>query len=170
MNGIGSSVNHGEVNTVGFDFEGRYTYKNAFNVGGNITYQNIRNLERYSPTGQELIYYKDRLPNAPYLFGSVDMSYSFNDLIFRKDFLSLNYNLRYVHSFYRDWKSEGGNLTIPKQLSHDISVTYSLKNGRYNISLEANNITDEILYDNYSLQKPGRSFSGKIRYYFYKNK
>lgn len=170
MNGIGSSVNHGDVNTVGVDFEGRYTYKNAFNVGGNITYQNIRNLERYSPTGQELIYYKDRLPNAPYLFGSIDMSYNFEDLIFKKDFLSLNYNLRYVHSFYRDWKSEGGDLTIPKQLSHDISLTYSLKNGRYNISFEANNITDEILYDNYSLQKPGRSFNGKIRYYFYKNK
>lgn len=170
MNGIGSSVNHGKVSTMGGDFEARYSYKNALTVGGNITYQNIRNKERYSPTGQELIYYNDRLPNAPYLFGSLDLGYSFRDLIDKGDLLSLGYNMRYVHEFYRDWKSEGGNITIPEQYSHDINVTYSLKNGRYNIAFEANNITDELQFDNYSLQKPGRNFNVKLRYFFFKNK
>lgn len=161
------STNHGQVNNLGFDLEARYSFKNALVIGGNITYQNIRNKERYSPTGQELIYYNDRVPNQPYLFGNADIGYNFKDLIAKEDLLSIGYNLRYVHEFYRDWESEGGDITIPKQLSHDISLTYSLKSGRYNIALEANNITDEIMYDNYSLQKPGRNFSMKFRYFFF---
>lgn len=164
------STNHGQVNNIGFDVEARYSYKNALVVGGNFTYQNIRNKEKYSPTGQELIYYNDRVPNLPYLFGNFDMSYSFKDLIQKKDLLTLGYNLRYVHAFYRDWESEGGDITIPGQLSHDVNLTYSLKSGKYNIALEANNVTDQIMYDNYSLQKPGRSFSVKFRYFFYKTK
>ena len=164
------STNHGKVTNIGFDLEARYSYKNALSVGGNFTYQNIRNKQRYSPTGQELIYYNDRVPNQPYLVGNFDVSYSFKNLVWKKDLLSLGYNMRYVHEFYRDWQSEGGDITIPKQLSHDLSLTYSLKNGTYNIAFEANNITDEILYDNYSLQKPGRNFSVKFRYFFFKSK
>lgn len=164
------STNHGQVNNIGVDFEARYSYKNALVLGGNITYQNIRNKERYSPSGQELIYYNDRVPNIPYLFGSIDASYNFKDLMFSQDALSVGYNMRYVHDFYRDWKSEGGDIAIPKQLSHNLSLTYALKNGTYNLALEANNITDEILYDNYSLQKPGRNFSVKLRYFFFRSK
>ena len=55
---------------------------------------------------------------------------------------------------------------VPDQFSHNITIGYSLKNGRYNISLECRNITDEKLYDNFSLQKAGRAFYGKIRIYF----
>ena len=40
---------------------------------------------------------------------------------------------------------------------------YSVKNGRYNFSFECRNFTDEKLYDNYSLQKAGRAFYGKVR-------
>jgi outer membrane receptor protein involved in Fe transport len=77
--------------------------------------------------------------------------------------------MRYVHSFYRDWQSEGADIIIPKQLSHDLNLTCVLDNGRYNVSFEVRNVADEILYDNYSLQKPGRSFMLKIRYFFFNN-
>lgn len=41
-----------------------------------------------------------------------------------------------------------------------------MKKGRYNLSLECRNITDADLYDNFSLQKAGRAFYGKVRVYF----
>lgn len=91
-------TNHGKVRNAGFDFEARYFYKKALAIGGNITYQNIRNRERYSPTGQKLIYYDDRMPNVPYLFGNVDASYTFKDLFSSKELLTLGYNMRYDHS------------------------------------------------------------------------
>ena len=49
------------------------------------------------------------------------------------------------------------------------SLTCTFNDGRYNIAFEARNIADEILYDEYSLQKPGRSFMIKIRYFFFRN-
>ncbi|MDR3226983.1 MAG: TonB-dependent receptor plug domain-containing protein [Prevotellaceae bacterium] len=162
-------TNHGKVINAGIDFEARYFYKNKFSAGGNITYQNIRNMEKYDVGGRELIYYKDCMPNVPYFFGNIDANYNIHNLLGKDNVFSFGYNLSYVHSFFRDWKSEGGDIIIPMQLSHDLNITYTLKNGKYNISLEIKNITDEILYDNYSLQKPGRSFSVKLRYFFFNN-
>jgi hypothetical protein len=48
----------------------------------------------------------------------------------------------------------------------DANLTYVFGQGRYNIAFEANNFTNALLYDNYSLQKPGRNFSVKFRYVF----
>lgn len=45
-----------------------------------------------------------------------------------------------------------------------------MRDGRYNVAFEANNLTDALLYDNYSLQKPGRNFALKLRYMFFKKK
>ena len=59
-------------------------------------------------------------------------------------------------------------LYVPEQWSHDANLVYAIQGGRYNVSIEANNFTNALLYDNYSLQKPGRSFSIKFRYVFYK--
>jgi outer membrane receptor protein involved in Fe transport len=162
-------TNHGKVINLGVDCEARYFFKNIFSAGGNMTYQNIRNMEKYDTYGRELIYYKDRMPNVPYLFGNIDANYNIHNLIGKKNVLSLGYNMRYVHSFFRNWQSEGGDIVIPEQLSHDVNLSCTLNEGRYNISFEIRNVADEILYDNYSLQKPGRSFMFKLRYFFFNN-
>lgn len=166
-------TNHGQVRNIGVDLEARYLHKNNFSLGGTVTYQDIRNMEQYSPTGQKLIYYKDRMPNVPYLFGNADASYQFTNVWGKDNMFTVSYFLNYVHEFFRQWESEGSSNSkkiIPTQLSQDLNVIYSLNNGKYNISLEVRNFTDEILYDNYSLQKPGRSFSARFRYFFSKSK
>ena len=58
-----------------------------------------------------------------------------------------------------------GEYVVPNQFSHNLTLSYSLQNGRYNISFECRNFTDEKLYDNFSLQKAGRAFYGKFRIY-----
>ena len=55
---------------------------------------------------------------------------------------------------------------VPRQFSHNLSLSYTLRGGRYNLSLECRNLTDEKLYDNFSLQKAGRAFYGKVRIHF----
>jgi outer membrane receptor protein involved in Fe transport len=163
-------TNHGQVRNLGMDVEARYFYKKTLTFGGNFTYQNIRNRKKQSPTGQTLVYYNDRMPNVPYLFGNLNVSYSLYNFCGHGNVLSVGYNMQYVHQFYRNWQSEGGDIFIPKQLSHDANITYTMQNGRYNLSFEIKNLTDELLYDNYSLQKPGRSLSLKLRYFFFKSK
>ena len=54
---------------------------------------------------------------------------------------------------------------IPTQTVHNIAVGYTFADGRYSIHAECNNIGNELLYDNYRLQKPGRNFNVTFRVY-----
>ena len=51
---------------------------------------------------------------------------------------------------------------MPTQTAHDVALAYNI-GARYNFSLECNNITNEDLYDNFSIQKPGRAIYAKVR-------
>lgn len=165
--GAGSSKNHGEVLNLSTDFSLRYFYKNTFSIGGNFTYMDIRNKERKTSTGATSIIYNDRVPNIPYLFGNADATYNLPNIITKNDQLSLSYDAFYTEQFYLSWQSEGAKIIVPQQLSHDVSLTYHTPNKRLSFSVEAKNITDELLYDNYSLQKAGRAFYAKLSYRFY---
>ena len=48
---------------------------------------------------------------------------------------------------------------VPEQFSHNLSLSYTMKNGRYNVSFECRNFTDAQLFDNFSLQKSGGAHS-----------
>lgn len=169
---FGSHENHGKVKTTGLNAEVRYNYSKWFSIGGNITNQNVRNNEKFvannsqQPSGT----YKARVPNIPYLFFNVDASFYYHDLFKKGNLLTVTYGNFYLHEFPLYWEIHGatGKGRVPTQFSHDISLIYSIKNGRYNISFECRNLTDEKLYDNFSLQKPGRAFYGKFRYFFNK--
>ena len=71
-----------------------------------------------------------------------------------------------MHSFTYYSSNIGANkddYIVPNQFSHDITLSYSIARGRFNFSVECRNITDAKLYDNFSLQKAGRAFYGKVR-------
>ena len=165
--GSAGSRNHGKVLNMGVDATLRYFYKDVFSVGGNLSYMNLRNKEEFTETGRPSAIYNDRLPNMPYLFGNADATCNIGSLIAKRDKLSLNYNLFFTEEFFTSWQSEGTKIKVPRQLSHDVSLTYYTPNKRLSLSVEAKNITDELLYDNYSLQKAGRAFYAKLSYRFY---
>jgi hypothetical protein len=165
--GSAGSRNHGKVLNMGVDATLRYFYKDVFSVGGNLSYMNLRNKEEFTETGRPSAIYNDRLPNMPYLFGNADATCNIESIIAKRDKLSLNYNLFFTEEFFTSWQSEGTKIKVPRQLSHDVSLTYYTPNKRLSLSVEAKNITDELLYDNYSLQKAGRAFYAKLSYRFY---
>ena len=168
--GTAISTNHGRVLGYGLDITTRYAYRNHLSINAAYALQSMRNRERLTAQGAASQTYNDRVPNLPYSFGNADVTYRLHNVLGEGNTLSATYGLQYVHRFFRSWRSEGAQLYIPEQLSHDASLVYSLKGGRYNIALEANNFTDARLYDNYSLQKPGRSFAAKFRYVLYKGR
>lgn len=163
-----------KVSNLGIESEIRYAFKQLLSAGVNLTYQNIRDRQKYRTDMQGDIpsnTYKERIPNVPYLFGNADATLYFNKILNGSDRLSIGYNLLYVHEFYLYWANEGAASTkrvIPEQLAHDVNLVYTLKDGKYNIAFECKDITDKRLYDNYSLQKPGRSFNIKLRYFIRK--
>ncbi|SEK18519.1 TonB-dependent receptor [Parapedobacter koreensis] len=171
--GTAGYSNHGKVRNIGVDAELRYYYKNRLMVGGNVTYQDMRNKERYaSSTGDRLsVTYNNRMRNVPYFFGNADAAYYVHDLWGMGNVLSLGYTFNFVGEFFLDWESLGNQntkATLPQQLYHDFNMSYMMGNGRYNVAFEARNFTNSMLYDNFSLQKPGRSFSLKLRYFLIK--
>jgi len=160
------------VSNVGGDAEIRYSFRKFFTAGANFTYQNVRNEQKYEPgyTGVSPVYH-DRLYNLPFMFGNADASFFFKNVGAKGNTLSLGYNLLYVHAFYLYWPSRGnreGKYDVPKQLAHDVNLVYTVADGRYNLALECKNITDALLYDNYSMQKPSRGFYLKLRYFISK--
>lgn len=156
------------VTNTGAEAELRYQYSDRFTAGINASYQDLRNNTRFVE-GQsvESVVYRDRIPNMPYLFGNADAAYTLQDLFAAGNNLAIGYNLLYVHDFYLYWPSLGSDkLQVPEQLSLDLSLTYTLggKN-KFQFTVECRNLLDKPLYDNFSLQKPGRSFTSKIRYF-----
>ncbi|QJB33057.1 TonB-dependent receptor [Chitinophaga oryzae] len=163
--------NLADVTNLGVDGEVRYSYKQLFTAGVNMTYQNLRNNTRFEEgQKEESPLYRDRIPNMPYLFGNADASLFFHNVLKKGNTLTLGYNFLYVHAYYLSWPSQGDEkLEIPRQFCQDVNLVYSLANGRYNIALECKNLADNRLYDNFTLQKPGRAFYAKVRYFFNKN-
>lgn len=165
--------NLAKVRTEGVEGHISYDYKNQLHLGANITYQNITDQAAYVYNDyagyQKNFNQGERLPNRPYLFGNANASYRFNDVFFDHSTLRLNYYFHFVKDYYLSWGNLGnsaGKNVIPQQTSHDIELVYSLENGKYNISFEVRNVTDELLYDKFYLQKPGRAFYIKLRYSF----
>lgn len=157
------------VSNLGLESEFRYSYGKRLTAGLNMTYQNIRNQQKYLPGSQiKNEMYNNRIPNIPYLFGNADASLFFKDLAKKDDRLSIGYNLQYIHEFFLFWqgaKRVDSEFLVPTQLAHDINVIYATSGGRYNVALECKNLSNVILYDNFSLQKPGRAFYLKLRYF-----
>jgi outer membrane receptor protein involved in Fe transport len=162
--------NQGQVKNSGINGEVRYSYKRKYNIGANLSYQNLRNHVQFEGASKTpSIVYLDRIPNMPFLYGNADASVTFKKIGGAKNSLNIGYNLTYVHAYYLKWPSQGHDkFDIPMQLSHDVNIVYSMHDGRYNIALECRNLTDAKLYDNFYLQKAGRAFYMKFRYFISK--
>lgn len=160
-------VNHGRVLTKGFTLSARYGFSKWLSVGGNFTQMDIRDHVRTVSAGssQESLTYGERMPNVPYRFANSDVTFYWNDLFGKGNKLTVTYDNLYMHSFplYSEALGSESDYVVPTQFSHNLSVSYSVAGGRYNFSVECRNLTNEKLYDNFSLQKAGRAFYGKVR-------
>lgn len=157
-------VNHGRVETKGYNISVRYGFANWVSVGGNFTQMNVRDNVKTvtSGTNQESLTYGARMPNLPYQFANSDVTFYWRNLWKKGNTLSVTYDNLYMHSFplYSEAVGSESEFVVPTQFSHNLTLSYGIQNGRYNISFECRNLTNEKLYDNFSLQKAGRAFYG----------
>lgn len=164
-------INYGRVKTLGGNFTARYTFSNWLSIGGNITYMDVRDNMPIAlgTTSMPNLGYKDRMPNTPYLFADSDITFTWRNCIWRGNTLTISYDNSYLMGFYYYSARIGTNKNdymVPSQFSHNLSIGYAIKDGRYTITAECRNLTNEALYDNFSLQKAGRAFYVKLRVAF----
>ena len=163
-------VNYGKVDTKGFSISARYSFARWVSVGGNFTQMNVRdNMPTAQGSTVANLSYRERMPNLPYMFADSDVNFYWHGLGRKGNVLTVTYDNQYTHSFTyysANIGSRNDDYMVPDQFAHNLTVSYGIGNGRYNLSLECRNFTDARLYDNFSLQKAGRAFYGKVRIYF----
>lgn len=158
--------NVSSVDIKGVEGEVRYNWGDFLQAIVNCSYQDARDKKKYREDGKPSISYNNKVPNRPWLFGNAEIDFTWRDLFVNDTKFRLSYDYQYVHWFYLTWEGYGALETksrIPTQHIHSARLTYSWAKERYNVSLECNNIFDKTVYDNYMLQKPGRSFFCKFR-------
>ncbi|WP_294629037.1 TonB-dependent receptor [uncultured Bacteroides sp.] len=163
--------NHGHVKTKGYNLSLLYSFSHWFDVGGTFNSVDTRDNEKYlaGASLQESMHYKVRMPNLPYRYANINADFHWNDLFAKGNMLTIGYDSYWQHEFPLYWENIGDKDSknrVPEQFSHNLSLAYSIRNGRYNLSFECRNFTDARLFDNFSLQKAGRAFYGKFRVVF----
>lgn len=163
-------VNYGKVKTGGVSVSARYSFSKWLSLGGNFTQMNVRdNMPTAQGSSAANLAYKERMPNLPYIFADSDVNFYWYGLGGNGNVLTVTYDNQYTHSFSYYSSNIGSNdsdYIVPDQFAHNLTISYGVGNGRYNVSIECRNFTDADLYDNFSLQKAGRAFYGKVRVYF----
>lgn len=176
-------INYENSEIKGFEFETNYVPAKWLNTGFNVTYQDIR---RVGIKEAAFKYLNDsRVPNIPFLFGNFWANTFFGNLFKNDDSLNFTWNANYTHRFFlvdipknqepplfgsvKDFQT---SLIIPRdgrigQFSNDVGVYYHFANKKTTVSAECRNIGDVRLYDNFNVQRPGRSFHLKLVYNFF---
>tara|TARA_R110002049_G_scaffold284989_6_gene465688 strand:+ start:8757 stop:11066 length:2310 start_codon:yes stop_codon:yes gene_type:complete len=166
---FGAYENVTNVNTAGIEADISISYNNRISFKANGTFQNITDQTK-EDEGFVNTNYLSRLPNIPYLFGNVRFGINLIKSSNKKKLTSY-WSTYFVKDYFLTWENSG-NLQdkniIPSQLVHSLDIEYSMKNGKYNASLSVSNLTNELIYDNFNIQNPGRAIYTKLRYFISK--
>ena len=162
--------NEPAIHIKGLEGELRYNWQRRLQITGNMSWQDARNRQRYLANGKQSVTFNNRVPNRPWLFASAEVRYDaahlLSHLLPLTSHLYLSADYQWVHWFFLSWEAYGAEDTksrIPEKSILGASMTYSWYRDRYSISVDCQNLFDQIVYDNYKLQKPGRSFFVKFR-------
>ncbi len=153
-------VNQGSGTSKGFDAQFNYNYNHDFSLNFNISKFNLK----IENNGVEI-----DVPNTPFLTMNGGLRYSFKDLIQKKSRLDLFYTLYFTDEFSY-LVAQGSNTVgddffkVPQQVVQDFGVSYSFPHNKLIMSFDIKNIFDKPVYDNLSVQKPGRAFYLKLNY------
>jgi len=156
-------INLSKTQSRGFEAEIIYIYNNKLNALFNFSKFNSLFKQQYDDKGRPNDLYNLQLPNEPFFTMNGSVQYRLNDKIQKNSILNLYYNAAYVAPFRTVWM-ESEWFTTPTQLYHDLGASYRLPNGKLVVSMDLKNILNAEIYDNFGVQKPGRSISLKLNY------
>lgn len=137
---------------------GRYVTLN-----GSGTFQDYRNTSSGGPLSA---FHGLRMPNQPFWFASSAARLHLERL-FTRDMLDVFYTMRYAYAFYVGWEDLGRRSfkrLVPDQLTHSAGITYLVRTSSTTstITFELQNLADAAVFDNFGIQRPGRSVALKL--------
>jgi len=156
-------VNLGKTQSRGIEAEIIYVFNNRLNASFNFSKFNALYKRERDDTGVVDDRYNLQVPNEPFFTMNANVQYRFNNLFQSKSVTNVYYNTGYVGAYDIAWHPSEGSLT-PSQLSHDLGASYRFPSGKLIASLDAKNVLNTALYDNFGVQKPGRGIYFKLNY------
>jgi outer membrane receptor protein involved in Fe transport len=166
-NGMGAAYYNLESATIkGFDTELKIDFTNWLYCWGNLTLQDLRCTD--SKDDKSLI--GKELPNTPWFYCNFGVEL-FKDNLFVKHGSGKIYGAgNFTEKYYFNWKTttQDKSRMIPRNLTFDAGVEYSLFGSKLSFSADVSNITDKETFDDYHLPLPGRTFAVKVRGSFIK--
>lgn len=157
-------VNLGKSKAEGFEAELGYIYDNRLNVMFTLSkFNSVYLLDRTAAETKLSKFDGYQLPNEPFFTMNGNAQYRLDNIIQKKSILNLFYNFGYVAPFNTAWFDHEWYET-PTQLFHDVGVNYRFPDKKVVVSLDAKNILNSEVYDNFGVQKPGRAFYIKLNY------
>ena len=157
-------VNQGSGTSKGIDAQLNYSYNNNFGLNFNVSRFNLKIVNQ----GIEI-----DVPNTPFFTMNGGLRYSFKNVVQKESQLHLFYNVYFTDEF-SFLTAQGTNTVgneffeVPQQIAQDFGLSYTFPNKRFVMSFDIKNIFDEPVYDNLSVQKPGRAFYLKLNYAIHK--
>ena len=156
-------INLGKTQSRGMEAEVIYVYNNRLNASLNFSRFNNLFKQEFDQNGREQAFFNQQIPNEPFFTVNANLQYRFNDVFQKKSILNAYYNTGYVGQYYVIWGQPDFSRT-PTQFSHDLGASYRFPSGRLVASLDVKNVLNAELYDNYTIQKPGRGVYFKLNY------
>lgn len=159
-------VNYAKANITGADVDIKYDVTKNIFASFNATYQILTDINKFIPaTTVPNPTYKLQIPNTPQFFMNWNVEFHKTGIIGKSSKIRLIYDGSFVDRY-----SFGFNISIydkffiPQYLTHTVSLEQSFKDSRYTITAEANNITDQIVINNFNQPLAGKTFRIKLRY------
>jgi len=158
--------NLGKTKSIGWEADIQYTYQRNLRLNLAMSrFQSVFNIP-LDPNGRPYDYFNQQLPNEPFWTSHATGQYTFAHVLQKNSALQLFYTFRFVERFYTTWLTLE-DFRTPRQYTHDLGVSYTFPDQRFLLSIDAKNIFDQQVYDNFAVQKPGRAFYIKFNYQFH---
>ncbi|GAB3330724.1 TonB-dependent receptor [Larkinella ripae] len=167
--------NVNNVRGLGLEADAGWSLTRWLRANGNFTWQNFRLYD----TGNRVTE-GARLRNTPYFFANLGLNATLPHLFAGRDRLSVYYYFMFVREYYLDYipkalepagflglwgraRFDAPNI-IPNQQLHSLGFTYQPVNERFSVGLQAKNLFDSPVFDNFRIQNAGRSLHLKVNY------
>ncbi|MEH0157391.1 TonB-dependent receptor [Limibacter armeniacum] len=160
-------TNYAQAQIVGMDMDWKFDLSKHFYVSCNATYQSVKDVNKYIPgtNNVENPTYDKEIPNIPKLFSNWSLEYHADNIVGKDSRTRLTYEGGYVHAYNYGFElSRNDNFKIPTSLTHNIILEHSLRNQRWTITGEVQNLTNAVVINNWNQPLAGRIFRIKLRY------
>lgn len=160
-------VNYAKARIMGADFDLKCDVTQSIYVSVNGTFQNLTDKNRFIPGTQDVKNptYNLTIPNTPRLFFNWSLEFHRSNMLVKHSRTRFIYDGSFVDKFKYGFNiSVYDNFSIPSYLTHTLSVEQSFNDGRYIITGEINNLTNQVVINNFNQPLPGRTFRIKLRY------